>query len=50
MGNPAPAIAKVERAWFHFKELICEVLWKLKAVEKKEIISLYIVVYKIKTA
>lgn len=45
-----PAIAKVEPSWFDCKELICEVLWKLRIVEMKGKNSLYNVVYKIKTA
>lgn len=50
MSYPAPAIAKVEPSSFNSKELICEVLWQLRTVEKKGEISLYIVVHKITSA
>lgn len=50
MAYTAPATAKVEPSWFNSKELIHEVPWKLRTVEKKGEISLYIVVCKIKTA
>lgn len=49
MAYPAPAIAKVEPSWFNSKELIHEGPWKLRTVEKKGEISLYIFVHKIKT-
>lgn len=50
MAYPAPEIVKEEQSWFNSKELMFEVLWKLRTIERKGKFSLYIVVYKIKTA